>query len=186
MFSRWNHSRTRRGDQPLPSRTFFKHSETLPPPPEWAPAPEKKHTLGLYNEASESDYDAAEAFCNQYPVDPARPLPSEIVERIEKQGCSAWTLERPHTGRFVGEIEGGDVIRMRTEKNCEDVCVFSNLPIVAGWYDTKKKNGVYYEVQVNRMDDVIAVGELPCFIVSIFREHIAHSSMLLADTRHDM
>lgn len=161
MFSRWNHSRTRRDDQPLPSRTFFKHPEAVPPPPEWAPAPEKKHTLGLYNEASESDYDAAEAFCNQYPVDPARPLPSEIVERIEKQGCGAWTLERPHTSRFVGVIEGGDVIRMRTEKKCEDVCAFSNLPIVGGWYDTKKKNGVYYEAQVNRMDDVIAVGELP-------------------------
>lgn len=158
MFTLRNQSR-RRDEPSLPSRTFFKSSKPATPPPQWTPAPERRHTLGRYNEATEEDCTDAEAFCQENPVDPAKPLPSAVVERIQKQGCRAWTLEAPVTSRFVGKVEDGDVIKLSTGKNCEDVCVMSNLPIVGGLYDTRRKKGVYYEVQVNQMHDVVAVGE---------------------------
>ena len=34
----------------------------------------------------------------------------------------------------------------------------SDLPLMAGLYDILGRRGVYYEVRVNRMDGVVAVG----------------------------
>lgn len=38
-------------------------------------------------------------------------------------------------------------------------CLLSNLPVIAGLYDIKGKTGIYYEVQINRMDGFVAIGE---------------------------
>ena len=48
---------------------------------------------------------------------------------------------------------------METSLECKDVCLLSDLPIVAGLYDIKGKTGIYYEVQIDRMDGIIAIGE---------------------------
>ena len=48
-----------------------------------------------------------------------------------------------------------------TDKRCKDVCIFSNLPIIAGLYDIKGKQGVYYEVVIRKMGGIIAVGNPP-------------------------
>jgi len=47
---------------------------------------------------------------------------------------------------------------VRTEKGCQDTCVMSDLPIMAGLYDIHGRRGVYYEIRVNRMDGVVAIG----------------------------
>lgn len=140
----------------------------LAPPPEWQPAPERRHTLGLYAEATEDEWESAQRFCAEYPPEPPRLLPSDVVEHIDAAGCRAWQIEQPRTPRFKGRIynaggnlkgSGGmDVVRVVTEVPCEDVCLMSDLPILAGLYDIHGKLGVYYEVKVLRMDGLIAVG----------------------------
>lgn len=136
-------------------------------PPEWQPAPEAPHADGLYADATEDEYESAQRFCAQYPREPPRPLPSYAIERIDAVGCRAWQLEAPYTPRFRGRIygSGGDdkgsgagVVRVVTEPGCEDVCLLSDLPILAGSYEVQSKLGVYYEVKVLRMDGIIAVG----------------------------
>ena len=133
-------------------------------PPEWTPAPEHTHTLGLYSEATENDYESAEQFCNTYPVEGAKLLPSYVVDRINSEGCKAWKLQWPAT-RFVGEIKdsgekGGDsTILVKTKKECKDVCILSDLPLMAGRYDIQGKLGVYYEVKIHKMKGIIAIGE---------------------------
>ncbi|KAH9851769.1 hypothetical protein C2E23DRAFT_223965 [Lenzites betulinus] len=53
---------------------------------------------------------------------------------------------------------GADVVRVVTEAAYQDMCMMSDLPILAGLYDNDGKLGVYYEVKVLRMDGIIAVG----------------------------
>ncbi|KAI0826949.1 hypothetical protein BC628DRAFT_1372757 [Trametes gibbosa] len=140
----------------------------LAPPPEWQPAPERRHTLGLYAEATEDEWESAQRFCAEYPPEPPRLFPSDVVEHIDAAGCRAWQIEQSRTPRFKGRIynaggnlkgSGGmDVVRVVTEVPCEDVCLMSDLPILAGLYDVHGKLGVYYEVKVLRMDGLIAVG----------------------------
>lgn len=140
----------------------------LAPPPEWQPAPEMRHTYGLYADATEDEYEAAQRFCEQYPPEPPRLLPSDVVERIDSAGCRAWQLVSPPGPRFRGRIYGSEeqgkkgggagVVRVVTEPGCEDVCLMSDLPILAGLYDIHGKLGVYYEVKVLCMDGLIAVG----------------------------
>ncbi|CDO69865.1 hypothetical protein BN946_scf184884.g24 [Trametes cinnabarina] len=136
-------------------------------PPEWKPAPEASHTLGLYADAPDDEYEAAEQFCRQHPAEPPKLLPSHVVERIDALGCQAWGFEIPPTPRFRGSIHnvGGDgksglgVVKIATEKACLDICILSDLPILAGLYDVQGKLGVYYEVKILRMDGLVAVGE---------------------------
>lgn len=137
----------------------------LSAPPEWMPAPEASHTTGLYADASEGEYQAAERFCDKYPPEPPKLLPSRIVERIDAQGCRAWQIEHPRSLRFRGTISNvGDgkgslgVVKITTEDACQDICLLSDLPILAGLYDIQGKLGVYYEMKILRIDGLIAIG----------------------------
>ena len=124
----------------------------------------KKYAHGKYNEAPEAEYEAAENYCLRNPVDAPRLLPSTTVDTINELGCGAWGLEYPSTPRFAGKIHqprkaDSGLIRVETSPKCQDVCVLSNLPIMAGLYDIKGKIGIYYEVQINRMDGFLAIGK---------------------------
>lgn len=140
-------------------------------PPAWQPAPEQVHALGLHSDAPEEEYEAAETFCQQNPPFPSRLLSSEAVDRIRERGCGAWRLELPPgdpartrsvTLRNGGETGGKTgVITVESAAGCRDVCILSDLPLLAGLYDTRGKRGVYFEIKVLRMDvdGVIAVGK---------------------------
>jgi Ran-binding protein 9/10 len=148
-------------------------AEERHPPPAWKPASERSHTLGLFHEASDDDYERAKAFCTAHRPTPPKLLPSNVIDRIRLQGCAAWGLERPSNARFIGHIErgyqaksyrsGGGIWKVRTEKRCRDTCIMSDLPLMAGLYDIHGRRGVYYEVRVNRMEGVVAIGT---FLVS--------------------
>ena len=146
-------------------------AEERHPPPAWNPAPEGSHTLGLFNEASDDDWERADAFCTTHPPTPPKLLASDVIDRIRVLGCAAWGLERPADAHFIGHIErsdqtksgssGGDTWKVRTEKRCRDSCVMSELPLMAGLYDIHGRRGVYYEARVNKMDGVVAIGTSP-------------------------
>ena len=128
----------------------------------------------MFNEASDDDCERAEAFCTTHPPTPPRLLASDVIDRIQVLGCAAWDLERPTDAHFVGHIERGDQIKsgstwkVRTEKGCRDSCVMSDLPLMAGLYDIHGRHGVYYEVRVNRMDGVVAIGTSPdCAVMKV-------------------
>ena len=139
-------------------------------PPSWNPSPhdEAIRPEGRYADATDKDYKSAEDFCLKHPLAPSRLLPSEAIERIRAQGSGAWELELPSVaeGRsFKGTIHNGHksgVIRVASKYDCSDSCIFSNLPILAGLYDTRGKEGVYYEVKMLRVPPQpgsIAIGE---------------------------
>ncbi|KAF8476723.1 hypothetical protein DFH94DRAFT_757822 [Russula ochroleuca] len=154
----------------MPSTLFIPHrtpAEERHPPPVWKPASEKPHKLGLFHEASDNDYEQAIAFCTAHRPTPPKLLPSDVIDRIRLQGCAAWGLERPTNPRFIGHIErgyqakshrSGGTWKVRTEKRCRDTCVMSDLPLMAGLYDIHGRRGIYYEVRVNRMEGVVAIG----------------------------
>jgi Ran-binding protein 9/10 len=140
-------------------------------PPAWKPAPETSYTLGLFNEASDDDWKSAEKFCRTHPPDPPRILASDVIDRIRLHGCAAWALEQPATPRFVGRIDrsgqnkprtGVSSWKVCTEKRCKDTCLLSNLPLMAGLYDIRGTLGIYYEVRVNSMEGVVAIGTSLC------------------------
>jgi Ran-binding protein 9/10 len=135
--------------------------------PAWEPAPERSHTLGLFNDASDDDWESAEMFCRTHPHTPPRMLASTVIDRIRLLGCAAWSLEQPATPRFVGRIDRGNqeesgtavgTWKVCTQKRCKDTCLLSDLPLMAGLYDIHDKLGVYYEVRVNKMEGVVAIG----------------------------
>lgn len=134
------------------------------PPPGWTPAPERSHTWGLRNEATDDEFASAEAFCQRHPVEAPKLLSSELVDRIEAEGCRLWTIEHPGSDtRFDGQIQhsgekGPGITRVVTSEKCGDVCLLSNLPLLAGLYDVQGKQGVYYEVCIRKMDGIIAMG----------------------------
>ncbi|TFY78143.1 hypothetical protein EWM64_g5869 [Hericium alpestre] len=139
------------------------------PPPEWAAAPERSHTYGLVNEASEDDWEWAERFCKAYPMKAPGLLNSDVLERIKgPEGCGPWTMQfwSHTTDRFIGKIETdvkgigvAGATRVRTEKGCKDCSILSNLPIVAGMYAVPPTaKGAYFEVRINKMKGVIAIG----------------------------
>lgn len=75
-------------------------------------------------------------------------------------------MDVPITPRFRGYVQnqndtkgGPNVVRVQTAPDCKDVCLLSDLPIMAGLYDTQGKSGVYYEILIHRMDGIIAIGE---------------------------
>lgn len=138
-------------------------------PPEWAPAPERSHTLGLYNEATDDEFESAERFCAHYPPSPPKLLSSDIIQTLEKEGCRYWGIEHPRSHRFKGEIHNSNadnkdkgstlnVVKVKTKKACQDVCLFSTLPILAGLYDIQGKSGIYYEILIHKMNGIIAIG----------------------------
>ncbi|KAI0786168.1 hypothetical protein C8Q75DRAFT_772527 [Abortiporus biennis] len=133
-------------------------------PPEWAPAPERSHTFGLCHDATEDEYEAAEDFCARHPPEVPRLLPSHIVERIDSEGCRAWGIEWPRSPRFAGNIHthgekgGSNIVKITTHNHCGDVCLMSDLPLAAGLYDIQGKIGTYYEVRIDKMDGIIAIG----------------------------
>ncbi|KAG5220653.1 endosome protein [Salix suchowensis] len=102
------------------------------------------------------------------PAPAARLLPSAAVDRIKEVGAKAWEIEYPQTSRFVGSITnpsetkgGPSVCKVETNTKCQDICLMSNLPLMAGMYDGRGKKGFYYEILIQRMDGLIAIGELP-------------------------
>ncbi len=133
-------------------------------PPDWAPAPERSHTLGLFNEATNDEFESAERFCSRYPPNPPKLLSSAVAQDVEEQGCRYWGIESPRSPRFKGAIHNGDkkgslnVVTVKTKKDCQDICLFSSLPIMAGLYDIQGKSGIYYEVLVHKMNGIIAIG----------------------------
>ena len=133
-------------------------------PPAWTPAPEHPHTYGLFNEATDDEYESAEQFCRNHPIETPKLLTSDVVERIAIDGCRLWALESPSkSSRFIGRVEiGGEkssgLTRVTTEKKCGDVCLMSNLPLLAGLYELQGKSGIYYEVCIRRMNGIIAIG----------------------------
>ena len=134
------------------------------PPPRWTPAVEESHERGKYEDTTFDEYEQAERFCALHKVDRPRLLPQEVVERLSLEGCKPWGMRIPTSPRFDGSVESGTkegagVTRVVTGKRCRDVCIFSDLPIMAGLYDIKGKQGVYYEVIIRKMGGIIAIGE---------------------------
>ncbi|KAG0700635.1 hypothetical protein DFH29DRAFT_853492 [Suillus ampliporus] len=143
-------------------------SQQVPPgaPPEWAPAVEQSCTYGLQNEASSESYEKALEFCERHPVESSTILPSRIIADIDKNGCSEWRIQvdasSPITVVHNPDGKGG-LSRIRSGAGCPDVCLLSNLPIVAGQYHFPNDGGVYFEITVHKMTDptkggVIAIG----------------------------
>jgi len=145
-------------------RTIDHHTSRPEEPPAWAPAIEPSRTYGIYNEAPEQEFMAAEDFCRRNPVYQPRILPSSDVQRIQEEGCKAWDLLKPALqARFKGTIDNGSsaknkVVEVLTAKDCGDSCIMSNFPILAGLYDNQGKEGVYYEITIKQMDGIIAIG----------------------------
>lgn len=156
--------------QTMPPQFRPRLEEERRPPPPWTPAPETPHEFGLFHEASDEDWERAEIFCASHPPTPPRILPSNSIDRIRLLGCAAWGLERPDTTRFVGRIERDDqrfqnkpssgvgVWKVCTQKRCQDTCLMSDLPLMAGHYDIHGGRGIYYEVRVITMEGVVAIG----------------------------
>ncbi|KAF9222967.1 hypothetical protein BS17DRAFT_782886 [Gyrodon lividus] len=143
-----------------------------PPPPEWTSAPQQSHVYGRFNEASEADCDRADNFCSSNGIESARLLPSSDLERIAAEGCTAWELEFQQTDlsftqrqTFDGKIDNqsksnrtGIVRKVETTEECKDCCLISNLPLIAGLYYRPLDGGVYYELTIQKMKGVIAIG----------------------------
>jgi hypothetical protein len=94
-----------------------------------------------------------------------RILPSHVVDRINSIGCKAWGIQYPTSPRFSGQIRNTDeakggpaVVTITTSEECKDTSLLSDLPILAGLYDIHGKQGVYYEVLIQRMGGFIAIG----------------------------
>lgn len=82
-------------------------------------------------------------------------------------GCGAWSIETSRSPRFVGNVWNSSNSKtelglslVQTTPACQSVSLFSNLPIIAGLYDTQGKTGVYYEVCIKKMDGLIAIGKV--------------------------
>ncbi|KAF9267855.1 hypothetical protein L218DRAFT_650537 [Marasmius fiardii PR-910] len=157
------------------------HNPSSEPPPEWAPAQEPVHQWGLYNEAPEEDYQTALNFCNRYPLNRPRLLPSNALDVIKREGSRAWGIQLPtlaESRRFSGRItninrdtnptskgapgpQSQAVITVETDERCGDFCLMSDLPIIPGLYDVSRQSGVYFEVKIVRMfppDSYLAIG----------------------------
>ena len=133
-------------------------------PPHRTLAAERTNIHGKHSNATFDDYKEAELFCARHPVEPPKHLPSDMVERLSQEGCKPWRMRPPSSPRFRGYVESGidrGMTKVVTDEECMCVCLFSDLPIVAGLYDIKGKRGVYYEVVIGKMDGIIAIGNTP-------------------------
>jgi hypothetical protein len=135
-------------------------------PPAWATATEHSYANGRYADASENSFTAGESFCMHNPVFPPALLPSDVVDRINAQGCAAWGLTTPLHRNFVGRVgpspsdskgQSG-VVTVVTDEKCDDACLMSDLPIMAGLYAQGGKEGVYFEITIREMNGTIAIG----------------------------
>jgi Ran-binding protein 9/10 len=77
---------------------------------------------------------------------PPRLLASDLVERIEVEGCRAWSLEMPTHPGFSGRVldpgaskDGAGVARVITNEGCQDTSILSTFPILGGLYDVGGK-----------------------------------------------
>ncbi|KAK1226465.1 hypothetical protein PQX77_010549 [Marasmius sp. AFHP31] len=138
-------------------------------PPEWAPAQEEVHQWGLYNEATDEDYKNGIDFCERFPMNLPRLLPSRAVDVINQEGCRAWGIQQPSQQeyrRFSGKVtnissKGTPVVLVETDSRCGDFCLMSDLPIMAGLYDATRQTGVYFEVKINKIyipESFLAIG----------------------------
>jgi hypothetical protein len=63
------------------------------------------------------------------------------------------------SGNILNDNKGGPGrVKVQTTARCGDVCLMSDLPILAGQYGTFGKTGVYYEALIHRMEGTIAIG----------------------------
>lgn len=168
------------------------HKSISKAPPKWTPAPEEsvwsplstfewssyitlQHVHGKLFEAPGEEYEAAEQFCQRHPPSLPRTLPSHVIDEICRFGAALWGFEHPTLKRFSGTITAAvdnrrnpGVINVQSRANCGDVCLMSNLPILAGLYDIRGQSGVYYEIMINRMEGIIAIGApIPHFTFTI-------------------
>ena len=134
---------------------------------------EPSNTYGRYDEATFEEYQEAEVFCARHPVERPKLLPSDTVERLSQEGCKAWGMRSPSSPWFKGwvdprnEREGAGVTKVITERKCKDVCIFSDLPIIAGLYDAVGKRGIYYEVVIRKMGGIIAIGNSSSVLLQV-------------------
>lgn len=130
-----------------------------------------QHVHGKLFEAPGEEYEAAEQFCQVYPVSLPRTLPSYVIDQIHHSGATVWGIEQPTLKRFSGTITATvnpGVVRVQSKANCGDTCLMSDLPILAGLYDIRGQRGVYYEIMINRMEGIIAIGTpIPHFTSTI-------------------
>jgi hypothetical protein len=141
-------------------------------PPSWTPAPEIPHQRGLLSNASAKEWEEAKIFCRTFPPEPARFLSPAVLDKINAEGCGAWSLETPNSSRFKGRIvraaqDGSALVHVVTLPGCKDTSLLSDLPIVAGLYGNQGKMGIYYEIKILRMNGIIAVGEHQMFLTQI-------------------
>ncbi|KAJ7273779.1 hypothetical protein C8J57DRAFT_1062864, partial [Mycena rebaudengoi] len=136
------------------------------------------------NNASLTDYDKADKFCRENPrIFPAMTYPAHPL--------SEWCLSIPPISTDSASTPPGlKLRRIRVDKmkrskfrvqptvttltkcddngttahfdNRGDACFVSNLPIMAGMYDTSGKRGAYYEVTIRKMDRVILHTGMQC------------------------
>ena len=141
--------------------------------PQWTPAVERSNIHGKYEDATFDEYEAAERFCARYPVEKPKLLPSEIIERLSQEGCKPWGMRLPSSPRFKGRVESGidngrtGVTKVVTDRKCKDVCILSDLPIMAGLYGTGGKQGIYYEVVIRKMEGIIAIGDSSSVLLQV-------------------
>jgi Ran-binding protein 9/10 len=140
----------------------------LPPPPSWTPAPEVPHQQAPFNNASREEWKEAKKYCSTLPPEPAMVLSLAALDKINTEGCGAWSLEISRGSRFKGRIvhapqDGHALVRVVTHPGCKDTSLLSNLPVMAGLYGTQGNMGIYYETKIQRMNGIIAVGEYYSF-----------------------
>jgi Ran-binding protein 9/10 len=67
---------------------------------------------------------------------------------------------------------GAQTVKVVTGEKCKNSCLLSDLPIMAGLDDVKGKLGVYFEVRMNKMNEIVAIGERNTHIIShLFNRH---------------
>ncbi|PCH39827.1 hypothetical protein WOLCODRAFT_161898 [Wolfiporia cocos MD-104 SS10] len=123
------------------------------------------------NDATSESFRDAKAFCDQNPVEAAQNLSSSDLQRIRERGCGAWGLEVPRpSSDQVRPIQvedcksdTGQFLRVTTFSNPPnlgdpELCLLSDLPIIPGLYGTNGSRGVYYEVTIEQMAGMIAIG----------------------------
>ncbi|KAF8523286.1 endosome protein [Hysterangium stoloniferum] len=133
-----------------PPPSFDPSASTLPG---WTASAEQPYEWGLKHEATTDEYEAAEQFCKDYPLEPPRLLDSRTIDEIRDKGPSLWQMIPPNSARFQGRMMyTGEGTIIATGSDCKDTCLLSNYPVVGGYYCQTGQKGVYYEITVNFMD----------------------------------
>ncbi|GJJ15878.1 hypothetical protein Clacol_010156 [Clathrus columnatus] len=98
------------------------------PPPEWTSAAETSYRDGLRHEASDNDYETAEKFCLDRPINPPKFLESHLVDRISIEGAAAWQIASQSLSRFKGSIivdQQQKITHVASHSDCLDTCLLS-------------------------------------------------------------